>query len=89
MLLTNTNNNDVGVDVMDGCGVDYKIQLLYLKIQLLVTKYNCCVSGTELVDTLKLIIVQVLMFVVMLIIIILITIVVSQAPSWWTACSMW
>ena len=36
---------------MDGCGIDYKMQLLYLKIQLLVTKYNCFISGAELVDS--------------------------------------
>ena len=77
MILTNTNNNDVGVDVVDGCVVDYKIQLLF--------------SGAELVDTLKLIMVQVLMLVVMLIIMILINKYncYFQAPSWWTACSTW
>ena len=69
------HNDDSGV--ADHNDVDYK--------------NNCCVSGAELVDTLKLIMVQMLMLVAMLIIMILITKYncCSQAPSWWTACSTW
>ena len=73
LLLTNAYNNGVGVDVVDRYGVDYKIRLLCFRRR---------AGGHFEVDYNAS---------VMLIIMMLFTKYdcCSQAPSWWTACSMW